>query len=69
MAPRKNPIMRVGNYAAPVDTAGMDKDLQEFTEEPLGKLSKTESDYLKGAKNMGTAKEAIRKTRRANRGM
>lgn len=69
MAPRKNPIMRVGNYAAPVDTSGMDADMKEYTEEPLGKLSDVESSYLNGAQNKDTAKQAIRKARKANKGL
>jgi hypothetical protein len=42
MARRKNPVMRVGNYAAPVDTEGMDPDMKDFTKER--KVS--DKDYL-----------------------
>jgi len=65
---RKNPIMRVGNYAAPVDTSGMDADMKVFTNPPPPiKMNKTESDYVKGAQNKDTAEEAVRRARKANK--
>lgn len=43
---RKNPVMRVGNYSAPVDTSGMDEDMKEFTKEkPV-----SDKDYLSAQK-------------------
>ena len=46
MARRKNPVMRVGNYAAPIDTSGMDEDMKEFTKErPV-----SDKDYLSAQK-------------------
>lgn len=62
---RKPPTFRIGNYAAPVDTAGMDQSMID-----LGtgtKMNKTESSYVAGAKNKNTATEAVRRARRANR--
>lgn len=62
---RSNPIARVGNYAAPVDTAGMDQSMISMMTGT--KMSKTEASYLKGAKNKASATEAIRRARRANK--
>ena len=55
---------RAGNYAAPIDTAGMDPEM--ITELTGTKATKVESDYLRGT-NRPSAIEAVKRARRANR--
>lgn len=66
-SPRKNPVARVGNYAAPVDSQGMDQSDPMFGELFGTKMDKTESSYVSGAKNKSSATEAVRRARRANK--
>lgn len=62
---RKNPIARVGNYSAPIDTQGMDSAMKDMmTGTPM---DKTEKAYVAGAKNKDTATEAVRRARKANK--
>lgn len=67
MAPRQSPIARVGNYAAPVESTGDDSmDNTLFGKRPKA-YDKTERNYVAGAKNKDTAKEAVRRARKANK--
>jgi membrane protease subunit (stomatin/prohibitin family) len=62
---RDNPVAHVGNYSAPVDTAGIDKAMSDMM---LGtKMDKTESDYVAQAKNKNTAAVAVQRARKANK--
>ncbi len=62
---RKLPTARAGSYIAPVDTAGMDEDLKaSLTGTPM---DKTESTYVKSRGGAASAKEAVRRARRANK--
>jgi hypothetical protein len=60
---KKRPVVgKIGNYAAPVDTAGMDEDMIGMM---IGtKPTKVESDYMKSRPN---SMEAVKRARRANR--
>lgn len=61
---RRNPVGRVGGYAAEVDTTGMDPaDIAQLIGTPMTKL---EEDYVKGT-GRASSKEAVRRARRANR--
>lgn len=54
-------VGKIGNYAAPVDTAGMDPDMIAMM---IGtKPTKVESSYMRG----GGSSEAVRRARRANK--
>lgn len=55
---------KAGNYAAPVDTAGMDPDM--IVDLTGTKATKLESAYIKGT-GRKSAVEAVRRARRANR--
>jgi hypothetical protein len=58
-------VARVGNYAQEVDSTGMDDSMKA---QMFGtKMDKTESSYLKGAKNKVSATEAVRRARKANK--
>jgi hypothetical protein len=64
---RRNPIARVGNYSAPVESTGdaaMDETLFGGIPKPM---DKTERAYVSGAKNKDTATEAVRRARKANK--
>lgn len=68
MAPRKNiAVARAGNYAAPVDTSGMDESMKATLAPKTQKLDKTESAYVAGAQNKDTAKIAVSRARKANK--
>lgn len=64
---RRPPTARVGNYAAPVDSQGMDQNDPMFGELFGSPMNKVESDYMKGASNKASAKEAVKRARRANK--
>lgn len=61
---RKYPTGKVGNYAAPVDTTGMDPDM--IADLTGTKMTKIESAYVKGT-GRPSAIEAVKRARRANR--
>lgn len=64
---RRNPtVARVGNYAQEVDSTGLGDEAMEaqlFGTKP----DKVEKDYMKGARNKTTAREAVRRARKANK--
>jgi len=61
---RKPVIGRVGGYAAPVDTVGMDEDMKaQMTGTPM---NKTEAAYVSGTKRP-SAVEAVKRARKANK--
>ena len=64
-AVKKRPVIgKISNYAAPVDTAGMD---EEMIIQMIGtKPDKIESDYMKGT-GRASSVEAVRRARRANK--
>jgi hypothetical protein len=62
---RRTPIARVGNYAAPVDTDGMDESMKDTMYGTP--MDSTEKAYVAGAKNKDTATEAVRRARKANK--
>jgi len=43
---RKNPVVKIGNYSAPIDTVGMDPDMKEA-------LTGKESGYVKPTGMLG----------------
>ena len=62
---RRNPIARVGNYSAPIDTDGMDPEMKStMTGTPA---DSTEKAYVAGSKNKATATEAVRRARKLAR--
>lgn len=62
---RGNPIARVGNYAAPIDTAGIDESMKNLM---LGTdMDKVEKAYVEGKGNSPSSIEAVRRARRANK--
>lgn len=62
---RGNPAAQVGNYMQEVDSTGVDDSMKETL---FGTpTSKTEKAYLKHRGGAGSAKEAIRRARRANK--
>jgi hypothetical protein len=66
--PRKMPTGRAGNYAAPVDTAGMDPAMKASLQvTPTEKMDKVESAYVKGKGGASSALQAVRKARKANK--
>lgn len=65
MARRKSPVGRAGNYAADVDTTGMDESMKTSL---FGTgMDKTESNYVKSRGNSSSSVEAVRRSRRANK--
>lgn len=64
-APKRRGVRgQAGNYAADVDTAGMDpKMIEDLTGT---KATKVESDYIKGT-GRASSVEAVRRARRANK--
>lgn len=64
---RKNPVFRIGNYAAPVDTAGMDDVMKNTGLGPGTPMNKVETDFVRGSKDKASATEAVRRSRKANR--
>lgn len=65
---RKLPTARAGNYRAPVDTAGMDEAMQKtLGTEKTEPMDKTESAYVKGRGGATSAKEAVRRARKATK--
>jgi len=68
MARRNIAVARAGNYSAPVDTAGMDADMQQSLQPTKSTpMDKTESSYVGQAKNKASATEAVKRARRANK--
>ncbi len=65
---RRNPTAKAGNYSAPADTAGMDDALkQTLGLQKTEPMDKTESAYVKGRGGAASAKEAVRRARKANK--
>lgn len=66
---RRNPVTKVGGYAAPVDTQGMEKSMTDlFKNSDMPKnMSKVERDYVSSKDNSESSIEAVRRTRRANK--
>ena len=64
---RRNPTdanVRVGNYRADVDTAGLGSEFNSLFGTPY---SKEEKAYVEGKGGSASSKEAVRRARRANR--
>ena len=65
MARRKDPTARVGNYVAPADSIGMDEGMKATL---FGTpMDKVESAYVSGKGGSDSARDAVRRARRANR--
>lgn len=65
MAQRKSPVARAGNYAAEMDTFGLDPEMKATL---LGTpMDKVESAYVSGKGGSESAREAVRRARKANR--
>lgn len=65
MAQRRAPVARVGNYAAEVDSFGLDPELKATL---LGTpMDKTESAYVASKGGSESSREAVRRARKANR--
>lgn len=62
---RGNPVARAGNYAAPVDSSGMDDSMKSMLYGT--KMDKTEKNYVKGRGGAASSVEAVRRARKANR--
>ena len=62
---RGNPTARVGNYAQIADSVGIDDSMKDTMYGTP--TSKNEKEYLKSRGGAESAKEAIRRTRKANR--
>ena len=64
---RGNPIARVGNYSAPVESTGDAAMDETLFSKPAKRMDKTERSYVAGSKNKDSATEAVRRARKANK--